>query len=320
MSSYVALGDSYAAGVGGGDRVDTCWRADRGYPVQVARATRTDVAYAACIGATVDDVLDTQVAALGADTEWVTLTVGGNDVGFVPVLVAAASPAWLNDSRDDIDKALRTLREDLPASLRALYAEIRGRAPDATVVVTGYPRLFDREDCQLITFFTEAERMRLNDAAVELSALIRTEAEAADIGFVDVLAPFVGHAICDDPAWIHGVSLPVEESFHPTPDGHDAYTAAVLSGLKLEAREEGNDPVITRVPSRGSAPVFRLPRLRSRRSREAAARWGLDADRMADLARTVDPMTPSTPQETERAAAELHAMHRAVLDRRDLPH
>lgn len=320
MSTYAALGDSYAAGVGGGDRIDSCWRADRGYPVQVARATRTDVAYAACIGATVDDVRATQLAALGADTEWVTVTIGGNDIGFVPVLVAAASPAWLNDSTDDIDTALRTLRDDLPGSLRGLFAEVHDRVPDATVVVTGYPRLFDREDCQLVTFFTEAETVRLDEAAEELSAVIRTEAQAAGFGFVDVLEPFVGHAICDDPAWIHGVSLPLEESFHPTPAGHDAYTAAVLRGLKLEARQEGNDPVVTRVPSRGSAPVFRLPDLMGLRSREGAARWGLDPDRVVELARRTDPMRPSAPGEVEDAAAELHRMHRQVLDERGLPH
>ncbi|KAJ1684564.1 hypothetical protein LUZ63_020319 [Rhynchospora breviuscula] len=319
MTAYVALGDSYAAGVGGGDRVDTCWRADRGYPVQVARATRTPTAYAACIGATVDDVRAVQLDALDEATRWVTLTVGGNDVGFTPVLVAAAEPAWLNDSRDDIERALRTLREDLPGSLRGLYAEVRDRAPDATVVVTGYPRLFSSEDCQLATFFTGTEIAMLNDAAVELSGVVRTEAEAAGFGFVDVLDAFVGHAICADEEWVHGVSLPLAQSFHPRPAGHDAYSRAVLAGLRLEAAEEGDPPVVTRVPSRGSAPVFRLPRLRSARSREEAARWGLDADRMADLARTVEPMTPSTPAQEQEAADELHAMHRAVLERRGIP-
>ncbi|GGF45571.1 hypothetical protein GCM10011519_19350 [Marmoricola endophyticus] len=320
MSTYVALGDSYAAGVGGGDRVDTCWRAERGYPVRVARAAGADLSYAACIGATVADVRETQLAALSAETGWVTLTIGGNDIGFTPVLVAAASPAWLNDSTDDIDRALRVLREELPDRLRLLYGEVRDRAPEATVVVTGYPRLFAAEDCQLVTFFTRSEIERLNAVADEIDALVRSLSDAAGFGFAPVRDSFSGHAVCDDEPWIHGVSLPLEESFHPTAPGHDAYAASVLRALELEAGAEGKEPVVTRVPSRGSAPVFRLPDLTGRRSRQGAAEWGLDPDRMADLAQHLDPVAARSSARTEDAAAELHAMHRQVLDRRGLPH
>ncbi len=88
-ATYVALGDSYAAGVGGGSEVDACWRAHDGYPVQVAAALGVAVAYDACLGATTSDVGTCQLDDLGPDAAYVSVTIGGNDIEFVPVLVAA---------------------------------------------------------------------------------------------------------------------------------------------------------------------------------------------------------------------------------------
>jgi hypothetical protein len=34
-----------------------------------------------------------------------------------------------------------------------------------------------------------------------------------------VIPPFVGHAVCDNPEWINGLSNPVGESYHPKTTG-----------------------------------------------------------------------------------------------------
>ena len=207
---YVALGDSYAAGVGGGPKVDECWRAVDGYPVTVARALGLDLAYNACIGATVEHVRDEQLADLGGDTRLVTLTVGGNDIDFVPVLVRAAEPWWLGDSDPVIDASLRTLREVLPGRIAALCNDIRAAAPNARVLLTDYPRLFNGTDCNLATFFTAHEMERLNAAADELSATLRGVATQVGWECVEVLPSFVGHAVCDVTEWLNGVAWPLE--------------------------------------------------------------------------------------------------------------
>ncbi|RYE74532.1 MAG: SGNH/GDSL hydrolase family protein, partial [Myxococcales bacterium] len=137
---YVALGDSYAAGVGAGEHAGPCWRTDAGYPLEVARGLGEDLSWQACIGATVADVRREQLAALDADATHVSITVGGNDIGFAPVLVSAAQPAWMSDTDVVLDGALRLLREELPNRLRRLYADVRAAAPDAEILVTTYPR------------------------------------------------------------------------------------------------------------------------------------------------------------------------------------
>src|SRR3954464_13627194 len=93
--SYVALGDSYAAGNGAGDydpASGDCHRSPHAYPAVWAAAypSMKSVSYA-CSGATTGDVFGTgptapEVAASLAGATEVSLSVGGNDVGFVPTL------------------------------------------------------------------------------------------------------------------------------------------------------------------------------------------------------------------------------------------
>src|SRR4051794_27643415 len=79
--TLVALGDSYGSGVGSylyyDDGTD-CFRSPFAYPSQLAAATGLSLTLAACSGATTDDVLNEQLGLLSADTDYVTITIGGN--------------------------------------------------------------------------------------------------------------------------------------------------------------------------------------------------------------------------------------------------
>ncbi|MEP6814610.1 MAG: SGNH/GDSL hydrolase family protein [Marmoricola sp.] len=318
---YVALGDSYAAGVGGGAEVDACWRAVDGYPVLVARALGVDVAYDACLGATTADVRAGQLGHLDPQTRYVSITIGGNDIGFVPVLVTAAEPAWLSDSDAAIDRALVILRRVLPGRLDGLYASIRKGAPNARIVATGYPRLFNGIDCNLATFFSAHEMVRLNAAADELASTIGAAAGRAGFDYLDVVAVFDGHAVCDPAEWLNGVNWPIQGSFHPNHDGHAAY--ARLVGQRLAAAAEvasaGEPRVVRGTSSRGSAPTFSLPDLLSPRSLAGAATYGIDPDEVAALARSVERPT-LRPSRAEPADLEvyrrLHILDAEVARRR----
>ncbi|MEO6019517.1 MAG: GDSL-type esterase/lipase family protein [Knoellia sp.] len=303
---YVALGDSYAAGVGGGAKLNECWRALEGYPVLVARSLGLDLAYQACLGATIGNVERDQVGALGTGTTHVSLTVGGNDVGFTPVLIEAAKPSWMADSDPVIDDALAILRTQLPERLAALLATVRTRAPEARVLVTAYPVLFNGEDCNALTFFSPHEMQRINAGVDELAGVIGDEARAANLMFVDPRASFDGHAICDGLEWLNGASWPLEGSFHPNAAGHAAYARLVETGLGAdegEARPGGGDVRVVHGPtSRGDAPSFRLPDLLSSQSLEGARRHGLDPARVASLVH-------------EARHDALHELDRVVRDR-----
>ncbi|WP_404385850.1 SGNH/GDSL hydrolase family protein [Knoellia locipacati] len=313
--SYVALGDSYAAGVGGGAGQGACWRAAEGYPVQVARTLGVDLAYQACLGATIRDVERTQLAALGPETSHVSLTVGGNDIGFVPVLIECAKPAWMVDSNPVIDRALELLRTDLPARLSGLLGRIRSGAPTAELVLTAYPVLFNGTDCNALTFFSPHEMDRLETGVGELAEVVGSAAGAAGARFVDPRGDFDGHAVCDEQEWLNGVAWPLEESYHPNAEGHAAYARLVVAAFGGE--ESATPPREVRIvhgpDSRGEAPTFSLPDLLSHESLDGARRHGLDPEHVADLARRAE--NTARGEDAEAARAELHALDRLVRER-----
>jgi lysophospholipase L1-like esterase len=231
---YVALGDSYSSGTGTGSYVDVaCRRSDAAFPALVAAARPgTALRSVACSGATVPDVERDQLAAVTSATALVTLTIGGNDAGFTGVITRCALPGWLARCSRPVDRARRFLRRTLPARLDRLYAAIRRRAPAATVVVAGYPRLLNGIDCGPVTFFSRAESRLLNGTADLLRDVLRDRAKAAGFRFADVVPAFDGHAVCDDPEWLNGLSAPLRESFHPNAVGHaEGYLPAILAQL-----------------------------------------------------------------------------------------
>ena len=236
-ADLVALGDSYAAGVGSGSRYradDPCLRSPASYPAVVARSEGLALTLAACSGATTADVLADQTRWLAGRTRYVTLTVGGNDLGFAPVLTTCALPGWLGSCRAALAGSLSTLRGALPARLDAVLAAVRDRSPGATVVVTGYPRLFGDDDCSALTFFSDAERSRLDAATDELDALVQTRTRAAGLRYVDPRPAFAGHAWCERPSFVNGPGLPRSSSFHPTSAGHAAYADLVGPALGVD--------------------------------------------------------------------------------------
>lgn len=231
---YVALGDSYSSGLGAGDEVDgPCRRTSVAFPVLVAAAQPgTTLTSVACAGARIPDVRAKQLSVLTATTRLVTITVGGNDAGFTSVVARCALPMWVARCGPPVRRARGVIRDVLPARLRSLYAEIRRRAPAARVVVAGYPRLFNGTDCGPVTFFSRDDQRLLNGTADLLRTILRRRADAAGFAFADVAPAFRGHAVCDDPEWVNGLSHPLRESFHPNADGHAAgYVPAVLAAL-----------------------------------------------------------------------------------------
>ena len=233
--TLVAVGDSFASGVGSfvyyNDGTD-CYRSPFSYPSQLAAATRLPLTLLACSGASTNDVLTKQVPLIPQGADLVTVTVGGNDIGYRPVLTTCGLPGWLGNCDAAIDAALETLRTELPGRLTDVYEAVKAKAPGARVVVTGYPRLFnERTDCNPFTFFTTDEMARLNDATDRLNAAIKSAAEATGVTFVAVAPEFTGHAVCDWPPWINGLVVPIVNSYHPNVIGYSAYAVLVAPAL-----------------------------------------------------------------------------------------
>jgi lysophospholipase L1-like esterase len=232
--SYVALGDSYSSGVGTRSYISdgtSCQRSVYAYPSLIAAARGYSLNFRACSGAKIPDVTNTQLSALSATTAYVTISVGGNDAGFSSVLTECAQPGWLSNCNGAIDAAQSYITNTLPGKLSTLYANIRAKAPNAKVVVVGYPRLFNGEDCNAGTWFSPSEESRLNYTADLINSKTSAQASAKGFTFANPTSRFVGHAVCDDVEWLNGLSYPVSESYHPNRAGHSSGYTPLVSPL-----------------------------------------------------------------------------------------
>ncbi len=233
-AGYLAVGDSYAAGVGTGAYYGgsgDCLRAPGAYAPIVAARLDAPLAFTACSGARISDVEEGQLGPLDFATDWVTVTIGGNDAGFGRVVTSCALPRpW--SCGGDIEAARRFIRGVLPARLDNLFATIAGRAPAARVAVVGYPRAFDGESCDPGAFFSPAEEELLNRTANLLARTEAGRARAHGFLYVDPRRAFEGHEICDPSAWINGLSYPLVESFHPNVAGYRAYARLVFGAFR----------------------------------------------------------------------------------------
>jgi len=161
MKRYVALGSSMAAGPGIGPRAAGAprWsgRSACNYPHLVADRLNLDLGLnfidVTFSGATTANLLadqqrgaPPQIAALDGSENLVTVTIGGNDVGYVPLLMAAALPRAarrlpLLGGRISELLDRRTLERSLAEvfdSLTAVGRALRQRAPRARVLFVDY--------------------------------------------------------------------------------------------------------------------------------------------------------------------------------------
>lgn len=215
---YVALGDSYAAGVGAtpDGTSGACARSDASYPARYAAATgAASFTTAACSGATTAGVLRDQLAAVTKDTDLVTVTVGGNDTGFAPVLARCTTAADDAGCDQAVRAGERVARYVLPSALAVVLGAIHVRAPHARVVVLGYPRLFgEGAGCPL----NRVRSARIDAGADVLDDRIADTARRFGATFVDVRPAFVGHGLCGADPWIVAPGGP--GAFHPTAAGY----------------------------------------------------------------------------------------------------
>lgn len=157
MKRYVALGSSMAAGPGISPRAPGAprrsGRSARNYPHLVAERLNLDLVDVTYSGATTAAVLTDnqrgappQICALDGSEALVTVTIGGNDVGYIPLLIVASLPnfarrlpmlrGWVADllDRDARDRALATVFD----SLCEVGRSIRKRSPSARVLFVDY--------------------------------------------------------------------------------------------------------------------------------------------------------------------------------------
>ncbi|MFS8096341.1 SGNH/GDSL hydrolase family protein [Lentzea alba] len=222
--NYVALGDSYASGLGTGSydgSSGSCKRGPLAYPALWAAATApASFKSVACSGARTSDVLNGQVAALSASTTLVTLQVGGNDAGFTDVITTCTFGSD-QDCVNRVNQSKSYIQNTLPGLLDNVYSSVKSKAPSARVVVLGYPRIYKVPGTCNVGL-SDTKRAAINSGSDALHAGISARAGAAGFSYIDVRPAFTGHEICSSSWWLNSLSWPVEESYHPNRAGHQS--------------------------------------------------------------------------------------------------
>jgi lysophospholipase L1-like esterase len=221
--TYAALGDSYSSGVGTGSYAldSACKRSVYAYPYLWAQAhAGTALSFVACSGAKTSDLLSTQIQAVTSATTLVTMTIGGNDIGFANLIYQCT----LSDCSAALDSTRVNLETTLGAALDRVFMTVKSRAAlGAKIVVLGYPRVFSGASCFGSLGISSTEETKANALSVALDQLIATHAVTDGVTYKSAITPFTGHAVCSPSAWLNGLNLfNSGESYHPNRAGHSS--------------------------------------------------------------------------------------------------
>lgn len=242
---YVALGSSFAAGIGLGPRAPGsplhCLRTTSGYPALVARQTGLRLVDMSCSGSRTDHILDggqlmlgPQLAAIGPATRLVTITTGGNDLDYIGDLMAASGGmgrlgAWLHG---DILPAADRPYDAVATNLREIVRRIRELAPDAEIMIVSYPALLPRQGTCAALGISSVQADISREVGQRLSELTRQAAIDTDARFIDMAAASLGHDACSAMPWVHGAEAGDGTAFHPNEAGAAAVAERIVAELQ----------------------------------------------------------------------------------------
>jgi lysophospholipase L1-like esterase len=248
--TLVALGSSFAAGIGLGERATgsplVCQRSMNGYPQQLSRLRKLTIVDMSCSGATTEHVLHggqvflgPQLGGLAKEARWVTLTVGGNDISYVGDLSFLAGRkdstlmGWVlrqfwGGPRKAEQRDYAKLRRDLASTL----AEIQRHAPQSTIIVATYPTILPPKGTCAKLGLTEAEVSEMRMVGDRLAEATSVAARKASAIFVDMHQLGVGHDACSSEPWVNGWNDVVGTPFHPTLAGAKATANAISAAIE----------------------------------------------------------------------------------------
>lgn len=248
---YVALGSSYAAGTGiGGIKPDTpqrCARSPLNYATLLASRLDLMLDDQTCGGATTANILGpwgelpAQIDAVNAQTRLVTVTIGGNDVGYVMNLFAASCRAEDGFTLEGVKRPCPSLRPPtasdyarLETGLRQIAQEVARRAPQARLIFVQYVSLVPSTPCAALSLSPEGAVVtrEIGQKLAEVTARA-AKAEGAEVLSVNVLS--YGHTPCDAQPWSVGpqpLGAAANTPWHPNAAGHAAIAASLAKLLK----------------------------------------------------------------------------------------
>lgn len=264
-AKYVAMGDSFSSGEGnppfesGTDNpgANECHRSTQAYPRLLQDYPYVDVgstSFVACSGSTSNEMIGgkynerPQIDSLSSNTEVVTVTSGGNDIGFSAFAnECVLSSCSIGSSTYNASWSALTNSSNasyLPSKLDNLYAQMQNKLTaantSANVLVVGYPYVAKDDSwtssCPYFNSGSAAGAEALVDKLNEVISDAVDRLQDPRFRSVDVTgasSPFTYHELCTPVSYFYGVNAPgpnAEYSFHPTQAGQEAYYD-VISGF-----------------------------------------------------------------------------------------
>ena len=239
---YVAMGSSYAAGVGLApmkpDTPARCYRSQINYPSNLAHWMGLTLVDVSCSGATTQHILGpwnelpAQIDAVTPDTRLVTVTIGGNDVGFVTTLnLASCSPA--------AGRVCPQIKLPEPAdwarlgqNLELIVRQIHARAPGARVVFVDYVTMIPEKGSCPATPFDEVTIAALRAMGHKLAEVTASSAQNAGAEVFHAGELSKHHTPCDDDPWSVGApGSAMGVPWHPNATAHSAIAEALMQVL-----------------------------------------------------------------------------------------
>jgi len=258
---YVSIGDSFTAGPLILDQRNDpvgCLRSTRNYPSLVApRVAITKHLDPSCSGANTGDVFEPQGVTPGPNapqidrvdkwTTLVTIGIGGNDIGFSSIATTCGTESITDPlgspCRDEITDAVIAQRlADAAPRVRAVIEAVKERAPKARIFVVGYPAILPESQsylqwaaCYPTLPIAKGDVAWLRDNVHKpLNAMIRTQALAAGVEYVDTYGPGIGHDACTGSGtrWVEPV-IPgnLAAPIHPNARGMEGMADAVTAAM-----------------------------------------------------------------------------------------
>ncbi len=245
MARYVALGSSFAAGPGIEPIIDRrAARSGNNYAHLVAAHLGATVTDATVSGATTTTILTEsqravgrrfppQIEAVDSATDLVTITAGGNDLGYLGGLLLRSAVNRLDEHRitSRLAAPLHKRTATRPTSddqitttargLSRIVGETRRRAPRARVVLVDYLPILDAGTAMSATVPLRAEEVdHARAVATTLSEIYLAAARESGAEIVPASSYGSGHGAGSPDPWVNGFSARrLSSSFHPTAAG-----------------------------------------------------------------------------------------------------
>jgi lysophospholipase L1-like esterase len=254
-ANYVSLGDSYVAGplIPNPLLPLGCLKSSNNYPHLTAPRIGLPLIDPSCSGATTEDMTNPQevdpdgpnppqLDSLDASTTVVSLTIGGNDIGFSEIAQSCvtinpfSSPCkdkYNSGGQDQIAERIAATAPKVAAVLQGIHS----RSPAASVYVVNYAAIFPETGfgCwpQMPIGFADVPYLRAKQK--QLNSMLATEAAANGATLVNWYQASIGHDACKGPLtrWVEPV-VPTNPAapIHPNKAGMQGAANVLVAAIE----------------------------------------------------------------------------------------